>query len=328
MNTLRTTLGPGPTRPDVLRQRSEVEARPRFEGTNIGTWIGFKHVLYLVEEAVLDHLRLGGLGPRVLYEQDGLAVELVDCDARILHALKIDDLVTSRVEPELPDGGELTFTVTSYVDRESAGGWSPVKAVSARVRAALRRCGHASARPELAAYAVDAIDRRGPVGNGRRQVVTTDANAFVWRWRVPYFYCHFSQRLQHSGYVRLMEEVVDLFLAERGISIRTMLDGKSWIPVVPQVRVEVLGEALMEEELYTVFTVEEVFKDFTYTARMDCYVPRGGVFLPTATGRITHGYATVVSPRDWRLVQMDPATIRALRGPGSAVPVNGRGSRS
>ena len=31
--------------------------RPRYEGANICTWIGFKHVNYLVEEAVLAHFR-------------------------------------------------------------------------------------------------------------------------------------------------------------------------------------------------------------------------------------------------------------------------------
>src|SRR5688572_27855192 len=31
--------------------------RPSFEGTNIRTWIGFKHLMYLAHEAVIDHLR-------------------------------------------------------------------------------------------------------------------------------------------------------------------------------------------------------------------------------------------------------------------------------
>lgn len=69
----------------------------------------------------------------------------------------------------------------------------------------------------------------------------------------------------------------------------------------------------MEEELYTVFTVEEVYKTFTYTARMDCYVRRGGELVPTAGGRITHGYATIVDRRDWRLVEFDAPTLAALR---------------
>ncbi|HZM84361.1 MAG TPA: hypothetical protein VFC19_52240 [Candidatus Limnocylindrales bacterium] len=285
----------------ALRQRSETVTRPRFEGTNIGTWVGFKHVLYLLEEAVLDHLRASGCGPRALYEEHGLAVEIVDCDARILSALRTDDLVTVRVEQREPDRGELTFAVACYVDG--------VKTVSACVRLVLRRCGHDGPAPEaLAPFVVDAIDRPGPPSDGHGH------KGFEWRKRIPYFYCHYSERLQHSGYVRIMEEVVDLFLAGGGISIRTMLDGRRWIPVVPHVQIGLLGEAAMEEELRTVFTVEEVFKDFTYTARMDCYVPRGDRLTPVASGRITHGYAEVRGAREnWGLIRMDQETLAVLR---------------
>ena len=149
--------------------------------------------------------------------------------------------------------------------------------------------------------------------NGRGEV---GGNAIVWRWRIPYFYCHFSERIQHSGYLRLMEEVVDLFLAQRGISIRTMLEGRRWIPVVPRARGEILREAYLEEEIVTVFTVEGIFKDLTYTARMDCYVPRGDGLVRTATGTITHGYAVVLDRRDWELVAFDAETLAGLRGTG------------
>jgi len=46
---------------------SEVFSRPRFEGSNICTWIGFKHVMYLIEEAVLEYMRRNGMSPRQLY---------------------------------------------------------------------------------------------------------------------------------------------------------------------------------------------------------------------------------------------------------------------
>ena len=74
------------------RTLSVLDARPRFEGSNICTWIGFKHVMYVVEEAVLDHLRQSGLTPRRLFEEHGLGVEIVDSHARIMHALHMDDL--------------------------------------------------------------------------------------------------------------------------------------------------------------------------------------------------------------------------------------------
>ena len=131
---------------------------------------------------------------------------------------------------------------------------------------------------------------------------------------MPYFYCHFNDRIQHSGYLRLMEEVVDLFLAERGISIRTLLERNKWIPVVPMARVEIVDEARMEDTLYTVYTVEEIFKDTTYRSRMDCWVERNGALVKTATGTIVHGYAVIENRKDWTLVQFDAATLAALRG--------------
>ncbi len=127
----------------------------------------------------------------------------------------------------------------------------------------------------------------------------------MWKWRIPYFYCHFTERLQHSGYLRLMEEVVDRFLASRGISIQTMLETRRWIPVVPNARLEILSEALMEETIYTVYTVKHIFKDVTYTSRMDCYVPRNNMLVHTATGQITHGYAEILNRRDWALINFD-----------------------
>ncbi|RAM48964.1 MAG: hypothetical protein C6Y22_24925 [Hapalosiphonaceae cyanobacterium JJU2] len=149
-------------------------------------------------------------------------------------------------------------------------------------------------------------------------VVPKETNAFIWKWHIPYFYCHFTECIQHSGYLRLMEEVVDLFLANRGISIRTMLNTRQWIPVVPSANVEILQEALMEETIYTVYTVENIFKKTTYTSRMDCYVEREGVLIHTATGSITHGYAKIHNLRDWTLVEFDEETLSALNYPGVA----------
>ncbi|MER6878127.1 hypothetical protein ABT279_49065, partial [Amycolatopsis sp. NPDC000673] len=141
-------------------------------------------------------------------------------------------------------------------------------------------------------------------------------NAFVWRHRIPYFYCHFAERLQMSGYLRIMEEVVDLFLADRGVSIKTLLDRQRLIPAVPHSRITLLDEAYMEEDLYTVFAVEQVFKRLTFTSRMDSYVLRDGVLVQTATGRITHGYAELAGRREWGLVDFDDVLLGALAGIG------------
>ncbi|MDC8758949.1 hypothetical protein [Janthinobacterium fluminis] len=308
--------------------------RPRFEGSNICTWIGFKHVMYVVEEAVLDHFRQHGLVPRELYEEHGLCLEVIDSSVRILHALHMDDQVEVRIEPKTKAGAkEITVAVTLTVEREG----KPVKALTGKVllmlrqddsqitggagavaphflqehsAPTLRRAGHAvlpldqSVSRERAAVAPDVLKALG----------ADSSNSFVWKWHVPYFYCHYNDRMQHNGYLRLMEEVVDLFLAERGISIRSLLEDNKWIPVVPTARVEIVDEARMEETIYTVYTVEEIFKDTTYRSRMDCYVERNGALVKTATGSIVHGYAVIENRKDWSLVQFDQRTIDALSG--------------
>src|SRR5215217_1345508 len=132
----------------TAQQVVTVQGRPRFEGSNICTWIGFKHVMYVVEEAVLDALRRSGRSPQELYEAYGLGVDIVDSDARILTALHIDDLTRTEVT-QLPDdgSGELAFRAVTYVDRAGEDGAGTVKAVTAKVRVVLRRAAGAPEPP-------------------------------------------------------------------------------------------------------------------------------------------------------------------------------------
>ncbi|MDT3399147.1 hypothetical protein RKE29_21280 [Streptomyces sp. B1866] len=317
----------------LVTDTTTVRLRPRYEGANICTWIGFKHVNYLVEEALLVHFAGCGLSARVLYEELGLGLDVVDLDTHILRALHMDDEAEAEVVPAVREHeGELAFTVTLRVVRDGVRR----KAATATARVSLRvdtffgDPGHVPA--ELAPYAVPRLgaDLAGvpapppaaaaaalASGAGEQAVLdalTAGRNAYAWRWTVPYTYCHFSERLQMSGYLRLMEEAKDRFVAARGISIRSLLDDRRWIPVVPRSSLRMLGEALMEEELYTVFTVEEVFKDFTYTARMDCYAVQGRRLRRVATGSIVHGYAVIEGRRDWRLTSLDQRVLRALAG--------------
>ncbi|WP_326806737.1 thioesterase family protein [Streptomyces sp. NBC_01775] len=317
----------------LLTETTRVPLRPRYEGSNICTWIGFKHVNYLVEEAVLEHFRCAGLPARGLYEEYGLGVDLVDLDTRIPHALHMDDSVDAEVVPVTREGDPvLRFRVTLTLER----GGRRVKAATSKVRVSLRTAegpGEAGQPPSpLRPYTVPVLGRHesasGPGsptgqaphadGDGLLERLTAGENAFGWKWRIPYPYCHFSERLQMSGYLRVMEEVVELFLADRGISIRQLLEARRWIPVVPHSRIQILDEVLMEEDLYTVYTVEEIFKTLTYTSRMDCYALRDGHPVRAATGRITHGYAVIDSRRDWSLVEFDDRVVHALSGPEPA----------
>ena len=332
------TTGTAPTPAGaLLAGTTRVPLRPRYEGANICTWIGFKHVNYLVEEAVLAHFRAAGAPAGALYEDFGLGLDLVELDTRVLHALHVDDEVTAVVVPATAAADRaVRLRVTLTVDR----GGRPRKAATARVAVVLRagdpRSSGVDAPAGLARFVVPVLGAHRPAepssppgrtgrpgrGAGRRAAPTRcstgsppAATPTAGGRRSATRYCHFTEWLQLSGYLRLLEEAVDRFLADRGISIATLLADRRWIPVVPRSRVEILAEARMEEDLYTVYTVEDVFKDATYTSRLDCYVRRDGALRPTATGSITHGYAVIESRRDWRLVPFDDRVLRALAGP-------------
>ncbi|MEU8515489.1 hypothetical protein AB0C76_28525 [Kitasatospora sp. NPDC048722] len=307
----------------LLTTSTATQVRPRYEGSNICTWIGFKHVNYLVEEAVLDHFRQAGLPARALYEEHGLGLDLVSIDTRILHAFHMDDVGEAEVVPWTKDeDGTIGLKVVIRVERDG----EVLKAVTSKVRVSLRIDTYLEAAGEvpalLARFAVaklgDDLERAaGTTAPAEEEILaslTAGQNAYAWKWNIPYPYCHFTERIQMSGYLRLMEEGKDRFVADRGISIKTLLDDRKWIPVVPRSDIRILDEALMEEDLYTVYTVEEVFKDFTYTSRMDFYVLRDGELVKTATGRIVHGYAVIGNRRDWSLVSFDQRVLDAVNG--------------
>ena len=299
------------------------EAYAPFEGSNIGVWLGFKHFMYLMEEAAIQHVRERWMGPRALWEQHGLGVEIVDSSIRILTALHLDQLTRVEVRPR--EGSE-EYELAAILEARNGSPWVPV--ASGRVKVLFRRSAEKpGALPgDLLPYVRDEIGRDllstarrdgpgriAPAARPRRPPGAT-AGSFVWRRRIPYFYCHFMDRLQHSGYLRLMEEVVDLFLAERGISIRTMLERRSWIPVVAEAGLEILREARLEEEICTVFTVRHVYKGLLYSAALDWYVARGAEWVQTARGRIVHGYAQVPRRGVMKLVPLDGPVLAALTG--------------
>jgi acyl-CoA thioesterase FadM len=307
---------------------------PRIEGNNICTWIGFKHVMYIVEEAIVDHFRQNGHKQRSLYEDNGLCLEIVDSDARILHALHMDDEVTAEVklEEEQKKLDEMSLLVNLFVEREG----QTLKAVVCRAAVQFKLDDSPVTAdiapviiPEFEKWTVKKIIRNQQInaGNGDllispREINANDdvptilkvnnVNSLIWKWQIPYFYCHYNERMKHSGYLRLLEEVEDRFLAENGVSIRTMLHEKNWIPVVPSAQVELLEEAYMEEELYTVYSLVDNYRDFTYTHKMDCFVVRDGKLIHTATGTITHGYARINDRKDWSLVAFDDKTKQAI----------------
>lgn len=275
--------------------------RPRYDGANIQTWIGFKQFLALAEEAVLGWFRDTGHGPHRLFHQYSLELAVIDCSAVLPAPLDVDDEVAATVTP-LGDGRFRVSLTALHSDGNTA-------VLNSRITVAL--IGPAGAGP-----------LPGEVGRAQPSVANPAASPFVplpadhtvfrWTWRARYFHCHFSDRVQHSAYVRALEEVVDRFLADRGLSVGTVLSERGWIPVVSRVRVRLLADAHMEEDVHVTFAVTDVLKDVTWEGRMDCHVRRHDELVPVATARILHGYAVSRGPEAGQLAVLDSATLAAL----------------
>lgn len=304
---------------DLLSEQiTVVRARPAFEGANIRTWIGFKHFMYLAEAAVLEWLHERGTSARQLYLDNGLGLEIVDSSVQLPAVLELDDEVTTQVRHL--GAGRLTITMT--VCREG----TDVTVFRAKTRVALvRQASAEAAAPAPAAVAdlvVDSLDSATEARGARTQldgrdvaaVLGTGQNSLLWSWRVPYFYCHYTDRVQHSGYVRALEEVVDRYLADRGISVGTLLRDRSWIPVVSRARVEMLAAAEMEEVIHTEFTIDQVLRDVMFSATMTCWVQRGDELIAVARAQILHGYAISAGPHAGSLAELDADIQRTLLG--------------
>lgn len=312
-----------------------IELRPRFEGANIGTWLGFKHINYLVEEAVLRHLQDRGYPVSYLFRRHAVGLDFTVMDTRIRGAVHLDDRVVASVSPVERQPGEYRVKLVSHrPDGET-------HTASSRVQVVLRRDGSRTPAghlpDELAELVVESIGQ--PVSVSPRPVQkprsdgptidtgslgshpfvlpvdleqATQGNSYVWVTRIPYFYCHWTERLQMSGLLRYLEEIVDRFLAARGSSIMSQLDRDGWIPACTHTRVEMLNEARMEEELILVFRVTDCFKRLTYTADFDTFVVRDGQTIHISTGSATHGYARLTGPSQWGLVSFDDQIAEAL----------------
>jgi acyl-CoA thioesterase FadM len=291
---------------ELWERGARVLTRPRYEGANIRTWIGFKHFLYLVEEAVLQWFREFGVGPQRLYHEHGYGLEVIESSAQLPSVLEIDDPVAVELTPTAPG----RFGVRVLVER--AGRESV--ALRGRVRVALvRERGPTGAVPlpePLVSLAVDGVaEAHGPEEARPAPSVGT----FVWPWRARYFHCHYSNRVQHSAYVRALEEVVDRFLESRGVSVRRLLEERDWIPVVSRVRVTLLADAEIDDLIETRFQVRDVLKRTAYDGTMECSVTRGAERVRVARADILHGYAIARGERAGTLAELDDDVIAALR---------------
>jgi acyl-CoA thioesterase FadM len=298
--------------------------RPCVEGCNVGTWLGFKHVTYLLQEGVLDWLRAHQLGMGPMFETYGLATEVVNCRVRFLKALRVNDLPTVSVKSiSKPSERQATFVVG--ISRQE--GTVNLSLAQGRMNVVWRPAGvelGAVAEPpeELQPF----ISPVQPSPPERLSAADRDElpaklrprdKISISRWhRVAYPQCCYTDRMQFSAYVGLLEGMVDEFLAEREVSIGTLLRERRWIPVVSRFEMEIAKPVFMEEMLLGVLSIDKVVKNLIFTARLDCYVLRQGDPLRVMTCEIDHAYLQFDS-RDVgaTIVPLDGRVVQALLGP-------------
>ena len=70
----------------------------------------------------------------------------------------------------------------------------------------------------------------------------------------------------------------------------------------------------MEETVHTVFAVQDIIKDISYSATMNCYVQRGDTLVQVMTGTIMHGYAISRGEGAGSLAEFDAEIVAALKG--------------
>ncbi len=310
----------------IEQQTSVVKRSPYSEGNNIMSWLGFKHIMYLAEEAVLEHFKNAGTGFRSLLEDDGLVIDIIENKGRILHALKLDEDVSIIVQPaKRKIANAFAFDIKMLVSRsdkeiktytghikvvlkhDQSLGFKPVEKIAP---AFLPYVTEQAALPNMELKTFDLV----PAQDIESQIpcLTENGHRIIWEKRIPYFYCHGNERLKMSGYLRLMEEADELFCHQQGISIKSLLDEKRWIPAVPSANMTILSEVLMEETLYISYEVKDFVKDLTYKSTMTCYLKKNDKLVEVAKGEIVHAYAVVHDRTDWSMVTLDEKVMNSL----------------
>ncbi|HEV2636497.1 MAG TPA: thioesterase family protein [Actinocrinis sp.] len=298
--------------------------RPRYEGANISTFIGFKNFTALAEDALLQHFRDRGFGPQGLFERYGLGLTVVHSSLRLTATMHTDDLVVADVTAIAAKPGQgAAFDVKLAAERDG----QEIKLLNGKMRVQL--VAEKDGTPvepvpaELAAYVVPEVATAGaasPVPAADAAQVTAalaaaSGNDFAWSYKIPYFACHYYTRIQHSAYAKLLEEAVDRYLEHVDLPITGLLAQRDWIPVVSRSRIDLHADAHMGETLLITFAVDDVIKDTVFTARMECRVQRADQLVHIASATIMHGYVLARGERAFQdLVVLDAPTQTALLG--------------
>jgi acyl-CoA thioesterase FadM len=305
---------------------TEVVLKPRYEAANVRLRIGVRGITSLAEEAVVNWFRVRGFTPTVLYETYGLEFSIIDCSSLLFGVVTVDDEIVASAEPV----GPRYFNVKLSVRR------GETQAVALRTRVTVvmvRRPGWSAELPEeLLGMAIDEIDRiRTAVDSHDPEFeardldsrITNDALGWYRSWRVPMANCHYSGRMQYSGFIRVLDELAELFLEDKGLPVGELLDTRGWTMVMPRVRVRVLADAYAGDLMHTTYEVHQVVGQKLFDCRFDAHVQRDDRRIPVATGILLQGFASL-DDMSGKAVDIGPDIIEKMTS--TAVPVPSLGS--
>jgi acyl-CoA thioesterase FadM len=224
-----------------------------WDGSNIRTWVGFRSLAGLVQEAVRVWLRREGHGAGRLFHEHGLCVDLSWASYQLVRLVELDDTLDFTVHP----------TPTGLRVRATRAGAAVLKA-RVELRLVRDRRAPMPAHPWLCRRIVDTLPH---------QPAEEQSDA-AWSWTARYVDCSYSRGVRHSTYVRVLEEAVIRFLDSRELSVPALLRDRGWIPVVSRFDVSVHCEVQMGERVQTSLVPVEILGDRAWRARLDCFVER------------------------------------------------------
>lgn len=287
---------------------------PQNEGANIENYIGFKHLTYLMEEAFINYFREKYLSPNILFKKYGIKLFIKCLNIAIAKAVNVDD--------------EIRINITSLCSNkylikacDNIGNLFFKGEITIHV---IFPCANFDLKllpPQIEQLLIDILNNENEntyikllVNNNCPLNVLKEqySTAFIYKKRIPYYYCNFTNELHHSGYERIIEEAVDLYLDNRHLSIKTMLDQKNWIPVVSKSSIEIKNTVKMEDTIYIVFTIKNVIFNSIYEAEIKIFKCINDGLIEVAVGYISHGYSLIKDPQKPELVFIDKQTLNAL----------------
>lgn len=288
---------------------------PKNEGANVENYIGFKHMTYLMEEAVISFLRDLYLSPNILYKKYGIKIIIKSLSIDILKAMNIDDFIeidicTSMAINEFVvkayDNNRISFFKGKVgIDIELTNKNVELETLPKKVTDFLNGILETKTKESFIEKSIE----NNPISDLKMLY----KSAFIYSKRIPYYYCNYTKELHHSGYERIIEEAVDLFLEHKNLSIKSMLDKKSWIPVVSKSKVYLLNKVEIEDIVYIVFNVKNILFNRLYEAEIIFFKVIDNKLQEVAHGEISHGYSDIKDPQNPELVELDYETLKALK---------------